>query len=255
MQALELAALTREEARELAPSATVVLPLGATEQHGAHLPLAVDTILCERIARAAAGLAAADAGPFLVAPVLPFGRSDHHLPFGGTVSLRSETYLAVLADLLRSLASGGVRAVFALNGHGGNDAPLRVALADAAERGPLAAGGASYWTIAWDALARSGARDLGAVPGHAGGFETSLLLAAAPDLVRPDGRVGGEPRPAAEDPAARVVYAEHGAGSAGAGTSDDARAANAEAGRQLLERIEVEVAQALVAFHRRAHGS
>lgn len=253
MEVRELARLTRTEARELAPHATVVLPLGATEQHGGHLPLSVDSLLCERIARGAAALASDEEGPFLVAPTLPFGRSGHHLAFGGTISLRSETYLAVLADMLGSLAASGFRAVFALNGHGGNDAPLRVTLADAAERHPLVVGGASYWTLAWDALARAGAGDLGAVPGHAGGFETSLLLAAVPALVRPADRVGPEPRPAAEDPAVRVVHAEHGAWAAGTGTSDDARAASAEAGERLLAVVERAVADALVAFHGRAH--
>lgn len=248
--ALALSGLTREEIGRLAPDATIVLPLGATEQHGGHLPVAVDTILCERIATGAARLAAAEAGPFLVAPALPFGRSDHHLPFPGTLSLRSPTLLALLGDLLRSLAAWGARAVFAVNGHGGNDAALRIALADGAEALPLTVGGASYWTLAWNALVAAGAEACGAVPGHAGGFETSLMLAVAPELVREDGRVGPEPRPAAEDPAVRPVRVEHGARAAGPGTSDDARAADPELGRRLLDQAEREVARALVAFHR-----
>lgn len=252
-QAVALAELTRERVAELASRSTLVLPLGATEQHGGHLPVSVDTLLCERVAVAAARAAAIEAGTLLVAPALPYGRSDHHLDFAGTLSLRSETFLAVLADLLRSAAAWGVRAVFAVNGHGGNDAPLRVALADAALELPLVVGGASYWTIAWDALVEEGAPALGAVPGHAGGFETSLLLAVRPELVRADGRVGPEPRAAAKDPAVRVVHAEHGAWGAGAGTSDDARAADAALGARLLARAEQEVAQALADFHRRVH--
>lgn len=253
-EALALADLTRERAGELAHGATLVLPFGATEQHGGHLPVSVDTLLCEHVARAAARGAAVETGPFLVAPALPYGRSDHHLGFAGTLSLRSGTFLAVAGDLLRSAAAWGVRAVFVVNGHGGNDAPLRVALADAALELPLAVGGASYWTIAWDAFVEEGAPMLGAVPGHAGGFETSLLLGLRADLVAADGRVGPEPRAATEDPAVRVIHAEHGAWSAGSGTSDDARSADAALGARLLARAEREVARSLAAFHRRVHG-
>jgi creatinine amidohydrolase len=248
-----LGELTREELADVASSCTVVLPLGATEQHGGHLPVSMDTLMCEHVAVAAARIAGADAGPFLVAPPLPYGRSDHHLSFAGTFSLRSETFLAVLGDLLRSATAWGVRAVFAVNGHGGNDAPMRVALADAAEAWPLTAGGASYWTIAWDALLAEGADRLGVVPGHAGAFETSLLLAARPDLVRPTGHVGLEPRPATEDPIVRIVHAAHGAWGAGSGTSDDASTADAALGARLLSCTEQEVARTLIAFHRRVH--
>ena len=250
-----LGELTREELAEIAASCTVVLPLGATEQHGGHLPVSMDTLMCERVATAAAYIAGADEGPFLIAPPLPYGRSDHHLAFAGTFSLRSETFLAVLADLLRSASAWGVRAVFAVNSHGGNDALMRVALADAAEAFPITVGGASYWTMAWDALITEGVEHLGAVPGHAGAFETSLLLAARPDLVRPDGQVGPEPRRAAEDPVVRIVHAAHSAWAAGSGTSDDARTADAGLGARLLERTEQEVARALVDFHRRTHGA
>jgi creatinine amidohydrolase len=250
-----LGELTREELADVAASCTIVLPLGATEQHGGHLPVSMDTLMCERVAVSAARIAGADAGPFLVAPPLPYGRSDHHLSFAGTFSLRSETFLAVLADLLRSASAWGVRAVFAVNGHGGNDALMRAALADAAEALPITVGGASYWTIAWDALLAEGVEQLGVVPGHAGSFETSLLLAAHPRLVRPEGQVGPEPRPATEDPVVRIVHAAHGAWAAGSGTSDDARTADAELGARLLERTEQEVAGALVEFHRRVHAS
>ncbi len=253
-QAFQLGEVTREEIAEAAPASTLVLALGATEQHGGHLPVSVDTIVCEHVVAGAVRLAAAETGPFLVAPPLPYGRSDHHLPFAGTLSLRSATLLAVLADLLRSASAWGVRAVFAVNGHGGNDAPLRVALADAAEDLPLTAGGASYWTIAWDALVAVGAEAVGALPGHAGGFETSLMLAARPELVRGDGRVGPAPTRTTEDPAARVVHAAHGAWAAGPGTSDDASAADADLGARLIERAQQEVGRALADFHRRAHG-
>src|SRR3712207_8760883 len=77
-----LAELTREELRRRLPDATVVIPIGATEQHGPHLPLMTDHLMAETIALRAAGLVPPDVD-VLVAPVLPFGCSSHHLQVGG----------------------------------------------------------------------------------------------------------------------------------------------------------------------------
>src|SRR6266511_1728752 len=93
--------LTREEAGAVAPATLLVFPVGAIEQHGPHLPVWTDTWVVEHIARAAA-VAAADEIPVLVAPTLPFGSSHHHLPFGGTMSLGTETYYRALCDLVES---------------------------------------------------------------------------------------------------------------------------------------------------------
>src|SRR6476646_1985783 len=106
---------TRRELRELAPSTLLVLPLGATEQHGPHLPTGTDFLTVEHLAREAAHQIAADL-PVLVAPTLPFGCSEHHLPFGGTLSFTTETYYWILCDLLRSLVLDGFQQIFLLNG-------------------------------------------------------------------------------------------------------------------------------------------
>jgi creatinine amidohydrolase len=250
---LELARLTRDELAALGRETTIVLPVGATEQHGAHLPLGVDTLVVESVARAAVGVAADEAvAPLVLAPTLAYGRSDHHFGFPGALSLRSETLAAVLRDLVRSLPESGLERLFVLNGHGGNDSTLRTALTDAADAHPVILGGASYWTIAWDALRAAGTDDLGPLPGHAGGFETSLLLALAEELVHLDRRAGPEPRAATEDPANRVIFARHGALLAAEGTSDDARHADADAGRRLFDVIVEQVGGAIVEFQRRA---
>ena len=96
--ALLLHELTREDARSIAPRAIALLPTGATEQHGPHLPTGTDTFAVERVARAAAEIAAAQV-PVVVTPTLPFGSSHHHLPFGGTMSIGTETYYRVVFDL------------------------------------------------------------------------------------------------------------------------------------------------------------
>jgi len=114
------AEMTRQELRAIAGETTVVLPLGATEQHGPHLPAGTDFFTVDRLAQAAAERAAAEIA-ITVTPALPFGSSNHHLIFGATLSLRTETYYRVLNDLLRSLVTDGFRRIFLLNGHGGNE--------------------------------------------------------------------------------------------------------------------------------------
>jgi len=248
---LELARLTRDELGALGPATTIVLPIGATEQHGGHLPLGVDTLVAETVARAALA-ACTPTAPLVLAPSLAYGRSDHHFGFPGVLSLRSETLAAVLRDLARSIVESRVSRLFVINGHGGNDAVLRAALADVADAHPMTVGGAGYWTIAWDALRAAGADETGPVPGHAGGFETSLMLAIEEGLVRLDRRSGPDPRPAKDDPASRIVFARHRAMHEVGGTSDDARHADAEVGRRLLEVIVASVAEAIAEFQRRA---
>ncbi len=111
----------RETLGEALPEAVVVLPVGATEQHGRHLATGTDALLAETTVRRATELAAPRSPrPLIVAPTLAFGTSEHHLPFGATLSLRPETLLAVLLDLARSVSEGGGRRLILLNGHGGN---------------------------------------------------------------------------------------------------------------------------------------
>jgi len=176
------AEMTRQELRAVAAETTVVVPLGAAEQHGPHLPAGTDFFIVDRLAQAAAERAAAEIA-ITVTPALPFGSSDHHLTFGATLSLRTETYYRVLNDLLRSLVTDGFRRIFLLNGHGGNHELAQLAARDVALELPVRIAAASYWTIAWDALIEQRAHLGCRLPGHAGVFETSMMLALRPELV------------------------------------------------------------------------
>jgi creatinine amidohydrolase len=176
------AEMTRQELRAVAAETTVVLPLGATEQHGPHLPAGTDFFTVDRLAQAAAERAAGEIA-ITVTPALPFGSSDHHLIFGATLSLRTETYYRVLNDLLRSLVTDGFRRIFLLNGHGGNHELAQLAARDVALELPVRIAAASYWTIAWDALIEQRAHMGCRLPGHAGVFETSMMLALRPEIV------------------------------------------------------------------------
>src|SRR5260370_9998660 len=145
---LLFAEMTRQEPRALAPETTVVLPLGATEQHGPYLPAGTDFFTVEHLAIAAAEQASAEIS-IIVTPALPFGSSDHHLVFGATLSLRTETYYRVLMDLLRSLATDAFTRIFLLNGHAGNHKPADLAARDTALSLPARTSPASYCTIPW----------------------------------------------------------------------------------------------------------
>ena len=240
--------ITREEARAVAAETLLVLPTGATEQHGPHLPVGTDTFAVEHIARAAAGIAAGSI-PVLVAPTLPFGSSHHHIPFGGTMSLTTETYYRVLVDLLESLIAGGFRRFFIVNGHGGNDELVQLAARDLALKHDAHLGAASYWNATWTALTDVGAHEQGGLPGHAGAFESSLVLALRPELVV-------EPRPARDDAPAgdprpiRTYRAEfHNRWQSFDGYTDSPARAEGARGQRYLDAAARALAEVLVEFH------
>jgi len=91
-----------------------IVPLGSTEQH-AYLSLSVDSILSERIA-----VESAEPLGVPVFPVIPFGITPYFMAFPGTISLKTETYLRVITDVLDSLYTTGFRRILFVNGHGGN---------------------------------------------------------------------------------------------------------------------------------------
>jgi creatinine amidohydrolase len=229
---------SRAALAERAPDALVVVPVGAVEQHGPHLPVGTDSMVVEEVARRAAEHVA-PAVPTLVTPTLRFGSSHHHLPWAGALSLSSEAFLRAVGDLLGSLARTGFRTVFILNGHGGNDELLQVAARDAALAHELHVAAASYWTLAF-------AGDPW-IPGHAGMFETSLVLALRPELVAaPPEREAGPP----DATAYRLEL--HGWWQETDGFSDNPAAASAEAGRDYLERAVTATASAFADFYRRS---
>ncbi|MEV1171723.1 creatininase family protein [Nonomuraea sp. NPDC049784] len=161
--------LGRERLTEMLPDSLVVLPVGAVEQHGPHLPTWTDALLVTTVVERA--LQATSARTVL-APTVMTGASDHHLPFGGTLSLRPETLLAVLLDLARSVAECGGRRLVLVNGHGGNRGVCTDAASAAVVRYGLSTAYLNYWDMA------------GETPGHAGVLETSAVLALRPDLVQ-----------------------------------------------------------------------
>jgi creatinine amidohydrolase/Fe(II)-dependent formamide hydrolase-like protein len=182
--ALELDKLTWPEVKAAIDGGrdTLVMALGATEQHGLHMPLATDSLLGDHMAQ----LLAARIDAF-VAPTLRVGCSEHHVGFAGTMSISETTMHAVVADLVRSLLSGGFRRIVLLPSHGGNFAPLAAALEllDAEERAHVVA--VTDLSVLFQ-IAQLGESEYGVPLAdgglHAGEWETSLLLALHPELVK-----------------------------------------------------------------------
>jgi creatinine amidohydrolase len=246
-----LGELNREELQARLPLATVVIPIGATEQHGPHLPIMTDHLMAETIALRAAELVPA-AVDVLVAPVLPYGCSQHHLAVGGALTVTQRTYIAFLVDLAESVARMGGKRLVLLNGHGGNEDPMRVAANELVfeRRLGMAVAAVSYWTVGKAALDGMP----GPAPGHAGHFETSVVMAVRPDLPQLDQRFppDAEPRPLAVSGQVRGVSVRYpGIWEASAGVSDAADQASREVGEQAVATIAQATADFLVAFHER----
>jgi creatinine amidohydrolase len=108
----------------------ILVPVGSVEQHSPYGLIGTDFITAEHIARQAG--AAMD---ILVAPTLCYGVSPHHMFFPGTVSLSPDTLIALVYDVVRSLVTHGFRKIILINGHGGNIAPIQVALVKLKEYG------------------------------------------------------------------------------------------------------------------------
>src|SRR4029077_8477255 len=174
--------LTAEDLRaKAAADAIVILPVASMEQHGPHLPVGVDTILCEGVCRAGAEQAAGDV-PVVVAPTLWCGMAEHHMAFGGTFTFDIPTYRAVLLAFLRSIERHGFTRVLIINGHGGNTAALNAFLPDFARETGLRGFTAGCFDLPRTAM-QPLLEDQKGVQ-HACEVETSLMMVVAPDLVR-----------------------------------------------------------------------
>jgi creatinine amidohydrolase len=176
--------LTAADLRAAAQAdAIVILPVASMEQHGPHLPVGVDTILCEGVCRAAAE-ALAGQPPAVVAPTLWCGMAEHHMAYGGTFTFDIPTYRSVLHCLLKSIERHGFARVMIVNGHGGNISALAAFLPDIAREIGLKVRATTYFELAQPAMPAI-LEDQDRVR-HACEGETSMMMAVAPQTVRRD---------------------------------------------------------------------
>ena len=161
------------------PDTVVLIPVGAIEQHGPHLPVGTDTIVAAALADAAAGDIA------LVLPPLAFGASQFHgTELAGTIAYSGEDTAAAALRVAAACTESGARRVLFVNGHVGNAAPLWIACDNFRRRFPGSGVGVMQW---WDLnpdIARRATAD--AADWHANAAETSLMLVLRPELVDVD---------------------------------------------------------------------
>lgn len=219
-----------------------LLPLGAVEAHGPHLPLSTDRIIARAMAEEGARLLAADGWLPLLLPPVDYTAAPFACEFAGTVSLRPETVTAVLVDIARALGSHGVRTLVLVNAHLDPshlgsiysaietlaDDDLKVVFPDVTHK---------PWALRLSDEFKSGAC-------HAGRYEGSVVLAARPDLVR-DAGADLEPNPRSLSRAIRegvASFTEAGGpqayfGDPAAATAEEGRQTVAELGRIVLDAV------------------
>ena len=165
----EVDSIARRGPDDQAPAPIVMVPVGSTEQHGPHLPLATDTIIAEELA----GRAVHHTDGLMIGPTISVSASGEHAGFPGTLSIGSTVMSSVIVELVRS--ADWAAGVVLVNGHGGNHESIVAAVATLSAEGRRVL---SWWP-SWPQRLDGGPADL-----HAGRIETSMMLAIDPGLVR-----------------------------------------------------------------------
>ncbi|MCS7464002.1 creatininase family protein [Paenibacillus doosanensis] len=235
----EVQALPKEEA-------LVVLPIGAVEQHGSHLPVYTDTLLAETVLDEACKCLPEQYAVWLLAP-MPYGISSEHSGRAGTISLSIPTLQGVLMDIAQGVRESGFRRLLLFNGHGGNSALLNLMAREVRLKTGLMVfclnvGGLTIE----EGLITEKERLLGI---HGGDYETSLIMASYPEWVREE-RLGAE-YPRLEEHSRYLRFQNAGFAwtiddVSESGILGDARTASADKGKLLYERQGRQVADILM---------
>ncbi|MYE73587.1 MAG: mycofactocin biosynthesis peptidyl-dipeptidase MftE [Acidimicrobiia bacterium] len=213
----------------------VIIPLGAFEQHGPHLPLDTDTLIAEAVA----DRAAQRAGECVVSPCIPVGASSHHLAFKGTASLSDNVLKSVTVEVINTLLSHGFRGAYLVTGHAGNVGAMALVMAelDPTDRSRVVS--FDDWPAQRDAVHQVAETKLDLhrelVGTHGGHFETSILLAIAPHRVDMASAVAGHVGPASS--ASAKLRSEGMAALSPVGIIGDPRGASADAGELYLDAL------------------
>jgi len=162
-----------------------IVPVGAIEQHGPHLPVAVDSCVLQAIVNRLID-ALPDDIPATFLPLLPVGKSNEHMGFPGTLTLSAETLIRLWTEIGESIARSGIRKMMLLNSHGGQTQIMDIVARDLRARLNMFVVTANYWGVGMPADLFPAAEDLHGI--HGGSAETSLMMYLRPDLVQDEKR-------------------------------------------------------------------
>ncbi|MCA8997813.1 MAG: creatininase family protein [Planctomycetaceae bacterium] len=180
---MHLLEMTWPEVDQLSRNTPIVIPIAALEQHGHHMPVFTDSLLLGEVT---ARIHQQMADSILVAPVFWLGNSEHHLDFPGTMTAAPRTYLNLLKEMVENFLRHDFKRIVLLNGHGGNIVPSQQALFELRQerrtQDDLLLIAATYWNLG-DGLP-TGAEFSQNQMGHAGEWETSMMLRLRPELVK-----------------------------------------------------------------------
>jgi creatinine amidohydrolase len=216
-----------------------LVPVGATEQHGPHLPVSVDCTLNSGVVEAALAMTPDDV-LVTVLPMLPIGKSNEHINFPGTLTVSAETLIRMWTEVGESVHRAGFRKIVFFNSHGGQPQIVDVVVRDLRVRLGMVAISASWWGLGMrDGLFSDQEVKYGI---HAGEIETSMMLHVRPDLVRHNLAQDFRSRGAEFEADYAVLRAEGGIGMGWAsedlhesGAMGNAAAADAARGKILVE--------------------
>lgn len=171
----------------IAARKVVLLPFGAVEDHGYHLPLNTDNVIVEAICLEAARRSPQD---MLVMPTISYGLDEHHMDFPGTISIAPDHLVNYVADVAISVARHGFTHILIVNGHGSNRpiadlAARKTVLATGAICGAIAPNAAVNKTLSEPELSQGRRSEPGGIA-HAGEYETAMMLYLRPELVQMD---------------------------------------------------------------------
>ena len=242
--------LTTEELSRLPRGrAVAVLPVGATEQHGPHLPLSVDADIASAVVERAI-LKLTPSVPVLVLPMIPIGVSPEHADFPGTLTLKPDTFIRLVVEIGESVAAAGIERLVIVNGHGGQPGAIDLAAQELRRhRGMLVVPVNSF--DLYDARARFPADEIKHGI-HGGAVETSIMLHLKPSSVRAKKtrdfasatkRMAG--RYKRLSPQGKSGFAWQAQDLNPAGVVGDARRADAPRGRALVEEAALRLAELL----------
>lgn len=241
---VEWARLTAAEIGVRAGGGTVaIIPVASVEQHGPHLATGVDMWLAGAVAERTARKLVAAGTDALVLPVLWAGLAEHHMSFGGTVTLERDVFMGMIAGVARSVARHGFRRIAVVNGHGGNVEAVATAAIELTATLGVPVVGLTYWLANADTF--SAILETQANVQHACEAETAMMMAVRPGEVRHANIAAAVPKRARPSAPPGFRRQRPFAELTDTGVIGDPRAATPEKGERLLDAASTRLAEEL----------